>query len=167
MANRCPSCNKFPAYQAEEPEVESLDVDADGVVSATVRIQVSSECCGEAMREATFENDVTIDIPDADEKSSPTKKAVEAVVGTHDDFSKPQPEPGDAPTEPDNEKHTHELEVEEDGVEQQDKYDGKGRGQKHLYGYKLDFTVKCADCDFQYTGSMEDFVQFSHMDESC
>ena len=51
---RCPSCNKFASYDELDPEVE-LDIDADGVVSGTVRIVNASQCCAEEMRETVFD----------------------------------------------------------------------------------------------------------------
>ena len=84
----CPSCNKFPAYDtSSEPEVE-LEVDqfeyAEGekpegaepdadvppskdagtaYVTGTARIVLTSECCGDELKEATFEvQDVQIDV---------------------------------------------------------------------------------------------------------
>ena len=63
----CPSCNKFAAYDTSaEPEIDSLDVtastDEDGTVSAdvsgSVRIVLTAECCGDDLKEATFDIDL-------------------------------------------------------------------------------------------------------------
>jgi hypothetical protein len=50
----CPSCNKFAALEMQDPEVNSLEVDEDGQVTAEVRIARNSECCGDEMKEATL-----------------------------------------------------------------------------------------------------------------
>lgn len=53
---RCPSCNKFPALNFEDPEVDNgPDIDADGNVTVSIRIYRTSECCGEEMKEAILE----------------------------------------------------------------------------------------------------------------
>ena len=53
---RCPDCNKFVSYEEEAPEVE-LEVDAEGMVTGTVRIVNACGECGTELREATFEVD--------------------------------------------------------------------------------------------------------------
>ena len=57
----CPSCNKFAAYDTSaEPE---LDLSAEnGQVTGTARIILTSECCGDELKESTFE--VAIDLED-------------------------------------------------------------------------------------------------------
>jgi len=74
---RCPSCNKFPALSTDtDPETDSLepsDVEFDhdqektkleGTVNVTgdVRIVLTSECCGDEIKEANFSPDVHIDV---------------------------------------------------------------------------------------------------------
>lgn len=67
---QCPGCNKFPTYDmSNEPEIDSLDVTVDldekdhnkgtANISGYVRIALTSECCGEEMKEYTFDVDVT------------------------------------------------------------------------------------------------------------
>lgn len=55
---KCPSCNKFAGYDTgTEPEVE-LESTGDGAgveVHGTVRIVLTSECCGDELKESTFE----------------------------------------------------------------------------------------------------------------
>lgn len=58
---RCPSCNKFATYDdSQEPEVE-LDARYadDGIVqvSGSVRIVLTAECCGDELKEASFDID--------------------------------------------------------------------------------------------------------------
>jgi hypothetical protein len=59
---RCPSCNKFATYSLDgEPEV---DLDADDVtvecqITGTCRIVLTSECCGDDLKEASMDIDQT------------------------------------------------------------------------------------------------------------
>ena len=77
----CPSCNKFPAYSTDnDPEVD-LEVSAEladivteekkgeedpdlshATVTGSVRIVLTSECCGDELKETTFDVDVEIDV---------------------------------------------------------------------------------------------------------
>lgn len=71
----CPSCNKFAAYETSaEPEIEDLDITAqvDGEtkdvtvdISGSARIVLTSECCGDELKEATFDIDVSLDVEKA------------------------------------------------------------------------------------------------------
>lgn len=54
---RCPSCNKFVAYEEVDPEVE-LSVDNEGHVTGSVRIVNSCAYCGEELKEANFDVDI-------------------------------------------------------------------------------------------------------------
>jgi|SRR5581483_9271246 len=62
---RCPNCNKFPAFDIQEPE-EDLQVEA-GHVTGTVRLVLDTQCCGDEAKETTFDVDVDLssDIKDA------------------------------------------------------------------------------------------------------
>lgn len=52
---KCPSCNKFAALEMQEPEVNELSFDSESrMVTADVRILRNSECCGDEMKEYTF-----------------------------------------------------------------------------------------------------------------
>lgn len=59
---RCGDCNKFVSFEEAEPEVDSLDVDAEGNVTANVRIANQCGECGNDLREYTFE--VSVDRSD-------------------------------------------------------------------------------------------------------
>jgi hypothetical protein len=55
---KCPSCNKFAAYDTSaEPETE-LEVGDDLQVTGTIRIVLTAECCGDELKEATFKPDL-------------------------------------------------------------------------------------------------------------
>lgn len=52
---RCESCAKFVSLEMAEPEVESLDIEDDGSVHATVRIVRNCVECGDELKESTLE----------------------------------------------------------------------------------------------------------------
>lgn len=57
---RCPSCNKFVAFEESDPEVD-LEDNADlGTVNGTVRIVNACAECGEELKEANFDIDVDV-----------------------------------------------------------------------------------------------------------
>ncbi len=86
----CPSCNKFAAFDTgNDPEVEididqfeyaerdPVESDADdadltdkshgtAMITGTVRILLTSECCSEEMKESTFDVDEQIEVERAD-----------------------------------------------------------------------------------------------------
>lgn len=71
-AVKCPSCNKFAAYDSSaEPdfdvEVSAYDNENDGAqqsvtLTGTIRVVLTSECCSDELKEYNFE----IDIQDVD-----------------------------------------------------------------------------------------------------
>lgn len=141
MSRQCPSCNKLPALAMVEPEAE---VEIEGTtVRATVRIVRNSECCGEEMKEASFE---------------PSEEIDPELLKDHFD-----PKTGEPLTE------DCELELDADDAEATERSEGIGRGRKSFYGFELHWTVSCA-CgrDGGKTlaeGTFSDDIQASHMDE--
>lgn len=73
---KCPSCNLFASLEMGEVEVDSLEVEhtAPGkdetthvyTVTGNVRIVRTSACCGDEMKEANFDLEVTVEV-EADE----------------------------------------------------------------------------------------------------
>ncbi len=59
---RCPDCSKFVSLEFAEPEVDNIEVDADGNVTGGVRIHRDCADCGNELKEATFDIDVTVEI---------------------------------------------------------------------------------------------------------
>lgn len=52
---KCPSCNKFAGLESQDPEVdEEFDAES-GQVTASARLVRNSSCCGDEMKEASFE----------------------------------------------------------------------------------------------------------------
>jgi len=163
----CPSCNKFPAYDTStEPEVEINDCDAEpvkeeptkavAIVSGSVRIVLTSECCGEEMKEATFDiSDLQVDIEKAvDCTCENWLEGIEAEtdgaeIVDRSETSKPftyktGPKKGQT-------------------VDKPIPY----RYQKRFYGASVPIAINCA-CGKQVGGTTFEYeVQASGMDELC
>ena len=156
----CPGCNKFPAYDTSaEPE---LDLDLDGgEVTGSARIVLTSECCGEELKEATF--DVSINL------ASQLEEEIRAVEGLPDDAEI--------------DLNDYELDFSEDGSELTDRYQTETtrvlkngtvkvekvnpRYQKRFFGVHIDVTVTATKGDktASVSGSFDDEAQSSAMDE--
>lgn len=59
---KCPSCNKFCGLEMQDPEVQDFGVESkeeNGIVillvSGVIRIVRNSECCGDEIKEYTFD----------------------------------------------------------------------------------------------------------------
>lgn len=68
---RCPSCTKFAAYDtSSEPEidvyVESRNDGQEAEITGSARIVLTAECCGDELKETTFDIDVFLDVNKAD-----------------------------------------------------------------------------------------------------
>lgn len=135
----CPDCNKFVPYDESEPEVQSLDLDPEGNVTTDVRVVlVCGECSGE-LKEANFSCD----------DNAPAKNLEEHNGYKHPEF-----------------KYLENFEVEEGDVEFTTRTKGKGRWTETFYGFTLDYSVKCNECeDTVYEGTISDDIKASHMDE--
>jgi len=147
MANRCSSCSKLCALNTEDPEVdfESISVDNRGIaIKASVRLARSSECCGDEVKETTFEPETSLnwsDIPG---------------IEKHYDTKTGEPLSDD-----------HELDIDEGDVNTTERSEGRGRGLKSFYGFEVGYVVRCA-CDTSealYEGTFEDDMQASHFEE--
>lgn len=140
---RCPGCNKFASLSFEEPTVESLEVSEDGIVTCTVSLSRTSECCGEEMKTAELE----------------LEEDLGAVLEEHCDKGEEREDGEDE----------HELDVEEDNVDQIE--EGGGRYQKSYFGARVSFSVTCScqpkDSSPLHSGSFEDKVAASEMEEAC
>ena len=57
MPSRCPSCNKFAAYEADVPElVDDPGLEEEsGQVYANADLTLSSECCGESLKNGVID----------------------------------------------------------------------------------------------------------------
>lgn len=62
---RCPDCNKFVSFDTDvDPEIDNLEVNEDGHVTASVRIVNSCADCGTELTETTFEMEGDVDFSD-------------------------------------------------------------------------------------------------------
>jgi hypothetical protein len=114
MAQLCPSCNKFAGLELQDPEVNSVEFDAENKsVAVDVRIVRNSSCCGDEMKEYTFNTDA--ELP-AEIAKKMDELALANPDGSSDDF-----------------------EAEEDGCDQLE--EGGGRYAKSYYGYTLNVKV--------------------------
>jgi hypothetical protein len=52
---RCPDCRKFVSFEESEPEINELQVDADGNVTANVHITNNCADCSQELTEANFD----------------------------------------------------------------------------------------------------------------
>jgi hypothetical protein len=62
---KCPSCNKFCGLEMQDPENQNIEFDAADLDSITLSVEVrilrNSECCGDEIKEYTFNTDAEID----------------------------------------------------------------------------------------------------------
>lgn len=144
MSNRCPSCEKFVALEAGDPEVQSSEVDETGQVSVEVRFVLTCQDCGEEMKETTFNFDK---VPDELENHLEAHR-----------------EAGDKDVS---------LSLEEPSFEAEDRYEDKDRKgkkiknyryMKHMWGVRGEATVECS-CGKSFSLELFDEVQASGMDE--
>jgi hypothetical protein len=135
---RCPDCNKFVAFDEADPEVDSLEISEDGTVTAEVRIVNNCADCGSELKEATFQLEEQVDIPEGHSGEG------------------------------------HQLEIEEAGAErtQRSGYYKKGefvsaggRYAKTYYGASVSYEITCECGALEISGTLEDDVQASGMDE--
>lgn len=144
---RCPDCNKFVSFDSDlDPEV-SIDVDADGMVSGTVRIVNACDQCGQELKEATFEIDVDL----SEEMKTHILGAKENGV----DFD----------------EHAPECQLE---ASRTDRMNNKTRGgklitnyryMKHMYGAEGEIVLTCSCGEEVARQQWSDEVQGSGMDE--
>lgn len=132
---RCPDCNKFVAFEENDPEVE-LDVDDDGMVTGTVRIVNACAECGSELKEATLDVEGSVE---------------EEIVKCKGD---PPDEEKDCP-----------LSIEETSSGRTSRAEGKGRGTKTFYGAEVEYEVTCECGKIKVTKQWSDDVQASSMDE--
>ena len=154
----CPSCNKFPSFDISEPELDSLECEG-GVVTGSVRLALTTQCCGDEVKESTFE----IDLDLSDQILDKLKAA-----GIEN---------------PDLDGENVEFEVTSESANGDDRYENKDRHgkpiksmryMKHFYCVTVGVTVKCTypvkDADsveVEVDGTWNDEIQASAMDEMC
>ena len=137
---RCASCNRFVSFDAEtEPEVDSLEIDEAGIVTGSVRIVNNCAECGEELKEATFDLEISLE-----------KECEEHVNDEGEDKHSLSVEAGDT-----------------ERTERSDGRPGApARYRKQFYGARVTVSVTC-ECDdsFTATGEWADETQASGMEE--
>lgn len=176
---RCPGCNKFPSFDtSNEPEVDLSVEDSGGAVNVTgtVRIVLTSECCSEECKDATFdvEEDITKAIHAAIVAAAKVAKAGIEKYKTGYDFA-------DLPAGDSIEyeaEGTSEISERSESTKTRTLKNGTVkvthipfRYQRRYYGHDTSYTVN-ADCKIGgkqfkavYEGHCADDIQASSMDE--
>lgn len=168
----CPSCNKFAAFDTSaEPEVDvdvsevALEtVTKDGseetedpdhavvTISGNARILLTSECCGDEMKEATFDIDITDVEVSRSEGCTCDFKEVTAEVSTSELTDRSESTKTTTPTRGPNKGKQIERPI-------------PYRYQRRFYGVSVEVTVSCGCGKSTTTATFEDEVQASGMDE--
>ena len=142
---RCPDCNKFVGMDdSNEPEVEDVDVDDEGCVTAEVRIANCCSECGTELKEAQFSLEGQVPLATFRGHVCPDEKPEEGVEASE---SMPL------------------LEADEETSERTSRTEGKGRGTRTYYGVDIVVRVKCGCGEKSEYVKMSDEVQASGMDE--
>jgi len=136
---RCPDCNKFVGYDEADPEVNSLEVDDEGQVSAEVRIVNCCQDCGNELKEANFQ----FETDHADD--------VKEHVGEGHGLE----------IEEESCERTSRSGNFKNGVF----IPGGGRYAKTFYGVSLGYAIKCECEKLDLHGTLEDEEQASGMEE--
>ena len=157
---RCPDCNKFVSLDSEQDPECSLDVDESGEVSGSIQIANACAECGTEMFTAEFDASVDATGIVRTEDSKTLSDFLSECKTTVEDIEKD-------PDHDEGEDLEVDLEVEEADLERTDRYEGKGRGQRHFYGARVGFTVKATfrGATHEFEGSVEDDIQASSMDQ--
>ena len=138
---RCPECNKFVAFEEQEPEVEEVEI-IDGKVVTAVRIVNACEQCSTELKETTIE----------------MEKDISEMLSAHRVECKHKDQHG--------EEDVADFNVDETSSERDTRSEGKGRYAKMFYGARVGFKIMCSHCSEQVgEGELEGFEQASFMDE--
>jgi hypothetical protein len=157
---RCPDCNKYTGIDSEsDPNVDDLSVnDTDGTVSVQMTIENNCAECSTTLYTADLSGDV-----DASDIADSSGLMLAALI------EKIEKEGGTIT----------QMEVEEDGSSRTDRFEGKGRGQRHFYGAEIQFTVtvtwtdadpedeetEAKEHEARFSGSYSEDMQASAMDQ--
>lgn len=143
---RCPDCNKFVSMDLGEPEVESIDIDVDGTVTASVLISRNCSDCGTTLKQGSLELTWT-----------PSDGAAKLLSDHLERHSTDKSDPAD-----DTPACEGSLEVQDKGA---DAVEG-GTYKKPTFGATVDFDVTCSgDSEFVVSGVLEGFLSASDLEE--
>lgn len=157
---RCPSCNKFPSFEAECPDDADLNIE-ETQVTGSVRLVLNSECCSEECKEYTFDIDLDVSGEITDAVKAALKEAGQEV-----------PESGFEL----NLEELTDIEVETDSCDPEDRFEDKDRHgkkiksmrfMKHMYGVHVPITITgtYAGVEFKCSAKWFDEVASSEMEE--
>jgi hypothetical protein len=174
---RCPDCNKFVPQTAGDLDVQSEDCDEEGSISVECRITQVCEECGTELKEATIllefdagdeghaEPEFMHDDVDVTEEMDDALAVTLALYLLLTDMSESDLKghllflrDGFVP------KHEFEIEV---NLDNDTRYEGKGRGKQTFYGVSGSIDVKCS-CGWEHTIEVsvaDNGVAASAMDE--
>lgn len=153
----CPSCNKFASQSADnEPEgdveIDEIDQETGDVkVTGSVRIVVTSECCGDELKEANFDIEETIESIEAEEDCDCDLKDQETWSVDFESIEMTDE------TERTRTKTLKDGTVKEIPI--------SPRYQKHFYGAEALIAITCACGKTKETHLWSDRVQAGSMDE--
>jgi hypothetical protein len=156
----CPSCNKFAANDTSTDPELNLDVE-NGIVTGDARIVITSECCGDELKEATFEVEIDLEDKFEDAIRELEELADDAEVNLDDWSFEITSESADWIDRSETEK----VRILKDGTEKRTPI--PYRYQKHFYGVSVEVEVTATKGDKAVTasGTFEDEVPAGSMDE--
>lgn len=141
---RCPDCSKFVSQDLADPEVNSLEINGDGTVTAEVRVFLACADCGTELKEATLylEEDFSDKLTDHCGVTGHELDVDEEDVEGLDEYQT---------------------------TDRRGKPIKNVRYQKHLYGARVGFKITCScqekGADPILSESLEETVEASGMDE--
>lgn len=144
---RCPSCNKFVPYDEPVPEVQSVEIQDDLAVSASVTVNLNCAECGETLKSAEIEADADI-----------CHDCVEPQLPDYD---------------PDNGQYEVANDGDPEGTSRVETKDRNGkpiksaRYMKTFYGFELGVEVRCNKCGEEFTVTVSGEEQASAFEEQC
>ena len=142
---RCPDCNKFVSFDAEEEPEMNVELN-DGVVNVEARIVNNCGECGTELKEYTFQNEIDV------------SNEVEA----HAKANRKCSEGGEFSVDADGSRTERTQTHDRNGK----KLTGPMRYRKHYYGYEANVNVTCDTCgEVVFTKTVADEIQGSGMDE--
>lgn len=156
----CPSCRHFASQELGEPECD-LDVEA-GLVTGSCRIVVVSSCCGDELKESTF--DVEIDLAEDFEKA--IRKAKQLSAADSVELEEWQFEITSQETENTERWQATKTLTKRDGTRIEKPI--PARYQRHFYGAEVKVTVTATDeygTAVSVDGQWQDEIQASGLDE--
>jgi hypothetical protein len=145
---RCPDCNKFVSYDEPEVEVESAELDGDGIhVNARVILKCGE--CGTELKDAEIEGSIDIEHECAEDG-----KPDDGFAEGEDQFEIEE-NPDAEPTDRLQDKDRHGKPIK------------SFRYMKKFYGFSSDVPCHCKKCGEDFTVTVSGEEQASGFNECC